>query len=153
MLDGLFTVGLALGFAASGGWMLHFVVRHWRFDWPQFFLGSVAIAYLVVAVFGITKVALAQSGNHGDGHAQHHDVYRNLFNPQTGANCCNDQDCRPGTVWRELDGGLRARIGSQTVPVPESALLPDHMNPHPPLGMICERNGTFYCVSKSGAGI
>jgi hypothetical protein len=55
-------------------------------------------------------------------------------------------------VWRDEAGRLRARIGGATVGVPESALLPGSMSPHPPVGMICERWGIFYCVALSDAG-
>lgn len=87
------------------------------------------------------------------GPAKSHDVYRSLVNPRTGAGCCHDADCRPGMVWRDEQGRLRARIGNLNVSVPESALLPEKMNPHPPTGMICEHSGNFYCVNLSGAGI
>ena len=103
--------------------------------------------------------ASAQDGARGHGHAEHHDVYRSLTNPVTGMSCCNAQtpddpngDCRPGSVWRDLDGRIKARVGGQTMTVPESALIPSEKAPHPPVGMICERWGHFYCVALSGAG-
>jgi hypothetical protein len=38
---------------------------------------------------------LAQDGHHGQGHAQHHDWYKELKQPGTGYSCCDDSDCRP----------------------------------------------------------
>jgi hypothetical protein len=111
------------------------------------------VLILLALVFGAGRISCyAQEFDGIHGHAEHHDVYKDLVNPHTGGNCCHDQDCRPGNVWRDADGTLRARIGSLTVKVPESALLPEKMSPHPPVGMICERAGYIYCVSLSGAG-
>lgn len=92
------------------------------------------------------------------GHARAHDPYSHLHNPKTGAHCCNAQkddgtgDCRPGAVWRDGNGKLWARIGGQQVPVPEDALIAAEKNPHQPVGLICEKNGHFYCAALSGAG-
>lgn len=121
---------------------------------------------LMIAVYTVAMLVLgfaagrasAQDGARGHGHAENHDAYRALSNPTTGASCCNgtvdgiEGDCRPGTVWRDAGGDLRARIGGQELFVPESALVPRAMNPHPPVGMICERAGRFYCVALSDAG-
>lgn len=117
----------------------------------------VAVVLIVGAV--ITGRAPAQDGRHGVGHAENHDAYKGLNNPQTGVSCCNAQtaddpagDCRPGAVWRDAAGDLRARIGGREMSVPEAALVPEAMNPHRPVGMICERAGKFFCVAFSGAG-
>lgn len=116
-------------------------------------------AIVLIAIAVVSKKSRAQDGSHGVGHAEHHDAYKMLANPATGLSCCNAQteanpngDCRPGTVWRDADGNLRARIGGREMSVPEAALVPNLKNPHPPVGMICERDGHFYCVAMSGAG-
>ena len=35
------------------------------------------------------NVAMAQSGAHGDGHAQYHDIYKDWQRPDVGGPCCN----------------------------------------------------------------
>lgn len=116
-------------------------------------------AIVLIAGAVITGRARGQDGRRGSGHAEHHDAYKGLSNPTTGMSCCNAQtaanpagDCRPGAVWRNAAGDLRARIGGREMSVPEAALVPGAMNPHPPVGMICEKDGHFYCVAVSGAG-
>jgi hypothetical protein len=84
--------------------------------------------------------------------ARGHDGYEGLINPGTHKSCCSDADCRRGSVWRNENGDLTARVNGKDRHVPESALVPDNMNPHPPMGMICERYGIFFCVARSGAG-
>lgn len=160
---------VALAFGLCGlAWIAVVNRRRSLLRWS---LGA-AVVLALLAVSAVRDVALAQSpsplgpgapplgatGRHGDGHAENHDAYRALSNPATGASCCNgtvdgvEGDCRPGTVWRDAGGDLRARIGGRELFVPESALVPGAMNPHPPVGMICERDGRFYCVALSDAG-
>jgi hypothetical protein len=110
---------------------------------------TVLLCFALVLVAGAVIVGRARGQ---DGHAQHHDAYKGLSNPTTGVSCCNDGDCRPGAVWRDDAGTLRARIAGREMSVPETALLPGEMNPHRPVGMICEKDGHFYCVAFSGAG-
>jgi hypothetical protein len=74
----------------------------------MFFLAALLIGSCVAAV-------RAQSGEHGDGHAQMHDIYKGWTppgNPQTS--CCNAQtaeghgDCRPTRSYFGDDGLWRA---------------------------------------------
>lgn len=113
-------------------------------------LGFIYASVLTLFCVGLLLGFLA--GRASAQHAEHHDAYKSLTNPTTSVNCCNDRDCRPGNVWRDAAGNIVARVEGREMSVPEAALLPDGMNPHPPVGMICERDGRFYCVAFSGAG-
>ena len=77
--------------------------------------------------------ALAQSGNHGDGHAQHHDVYKGWAQSNGFSSCCNGDDpatgakgdCRPVKAYRDPDDDLwRALINGQWRVVPPLAVRP-----------------------------
>lgn len=121
----------------------------------------VVYVYLLGAITILLSIGFCAgraSAQH-QGHAENHDAYKGLSNPTTGVSCCNAQtaddpagDCRPGAVWRDAAGDLRARIDGREMSVPEAALVPGAMNPHPPVGLICERNGKFFCVAVSGVG-
>lgn len=120
--------------------------RRERDAWGAICLGLVVVALVALVALFVTP-------------ARSHDPYSHLYNPNTGAHCCNMQkddgtgDCRPGAVWRDGSGKLWARVEGQSMPVPESALIPAEKNPHQPVGLICEKGGNFYCVAMSGAGI
>ena len=63
-------------------------------------------------------------GQHGQGHAEHHDWYKELKQPGTGFSCCNgtingiEGDCRPTRAYVTDDGTWRAMIDGQWVLVP-----------------------------------
>jgi hypothetical protein len=78
-------------------------------------------AIILCSVCPISQTA-AQTGNHGNGHAQHHDEYREWKQPGSGLSCCNDQDCRPTRAYLSEDG-WRAWDGTRWLPVPWSAVL------------------------------
>ena len=59
-----------------------------RLSAPGFLL---ACAFATVAALGVR----AQDGQHGQGHAENHDWYKELKQPQTGYSCCNG---RTGTA-------------------------------------------------------
>lgn len=65
--------------------------------------------------------ARAQSGAHGDGHAQMHEVYKEWIDNR-GYGCCDDQDCRP---VRADSGplGWRVWIDGRWFAVPSDAVL------------------------------
>lgn len=149
-------VFLLLGACCAGAWIV--TVQERLLQTLSNIFAIAALAFVVLATMAAIRAASAQDGIRGHGHAEHHDQYRHLSNPQTGMHCCNAQtadgqgDCRPGAVWRDIDGQIKARIGGRIVRVPESALLPPEMNPHAPVGLICEKNDMFYCAALSGAG-
>ena len=91
---------------------------------------------LVVLVLALSPVAaLAQSpppsGRHGDGHAENHDWYKELRQPDTGSRCCNGSadgkqgDCRPAQSYLGEDGLYRAWDGREWLVVPEEQ---DHLD-------------------------
>ncbi|MEA2853907.1 MAG: hypothetical protein QOE02_3926, partial [Rhodospirillaceae bacterium] len=73
-----------------------------RLSAPGFLL---ACAFATVAALGVR----AQDGHHGQGHAENHDWYKDLKQPQTGYSCCNgstsssDGDCRPTRAYLSDD--------------------------------------------------
>ena len=86
-------------------------------------MGDRNISMLVLATLLATApvAALAQSGGHGDGHAQMHDLYKK-WKDNRGYECCDDSDCRP---VRADPGplGWRVWIESRWVPVPPDVVL------------------------------
>lgn len=89
-------------------------------------------------------------GQHGQGHAENHDWYKELKQPGTGYSCCNgsvdgiDGDCRPTRAYLQEDGVWRALIDGRWTPVPPRVVLkslaPDG-NSH-----ICAgKSGMIYC--------
>jgi hypothetical protein len=89
-------------------------------------------------------------GQHGQGHAENHDWYRELKQPGTGYSCCNgpvngiEGDCRPTRAYLQEDGVWRALIDGRWTPVPPRVVLkslaPDG-NSH-----ICAgKSGMIYC--------
>ena len=84
-----------------------------------------ACAFASVAATG----ARAQDGQHGQGHAENHDWYKDLKQPQTGYSCCNgrtgttDGDCRPTRAYLNDDGMWYALLDGKWVPVPPRVVL------------------------------
>jgi hypothetical protein len=89
-------------------------------------------------------------GQHGNGHAEHHDWYKELKQPGTGYSCCNgsvngiEGDCRPTRAYLQDDGTWKAMIDGRWTPVPPRVVLkslaPDG-NSH-----ICAgKSGMIYC--------
>jgi hypothetical protein len=67
---------------------------------------------LALAPGAMINVAMAQSGAHGNGHAQHHDMYKDWQRPDVGGPCCNavssddpNGDCRPTTAYMGATAG------------------------------------------------
>jgi hypothetical protein len=91
--------------------------------------------------------ALAQSGEHGDGHAAMHDIYKNWHPPENpGTSCCNNADCRPTRAFVDDDGHWRAWNGSAWLLIPQERVLPANFagdgRSH-----ICESRGFVYCFT------
>jgi hypothetical protein len=115
-------------------------------------IGFLLNLVLVLAIGSVIDLAQAQSGNRGDGHAEHHDMYKDWEQPDVGGSCCNAQsaddpagDCRPTTAYIGDDGRWHARIG----PGPEDfATVPPNKILHRAVDgrcHICEQLGTVIC--------
>ena len=80
-----------------------------RYRSARALLPAAAICFGLTA-WGVSDLARAQSGNHGDGHAENHDWYQNLTQPDTGFSCCNgstssvEGDCRPTRAFLNNNG-------------------------------------------------
>jgi hypothetical protein len=94
------------------------------------------------------------SGRHNDGHAEHHDWYKDLRQPDTGVRCCNGSvggevgDCRPAPSFMGEDGFYRVWDGREWLVVPKSKILqmrtPDR-GTH-----LCETYGKVFCFVTDG---
>lgn len=116
-------------------------------------LVSITLASLLLAMWPLTGVA-QPSGRHGDGHAQHHDWYKDLRQPDIGERCCNGSvdgqvgDCRPAPSFMAEDGFYRVWDGREWLVVPKSKII--HM-PTPDRGThLCELYGKVFCFITSG---
>jgi hypothetical protein len=91
--------------------------------------------------------ALAQSGQHGDGHAQMHDLYKGWHPPGNPfTSCCNDADCRPTRAFVDEEGRWRAWNGSGWLIVPQERVLPaDYAGDG--RSHLCEKEGFVYCFT------
>ena len=115
-------------------------------------IGFLLILVLVLAIGSRIDLAQAQTGNRGDGHAEHHDMYKDWEQPDVGGSCCNAQsaddpggDCRPTTAYLGDDGWWRARIrpgpnGFAVVPPNKILKRAGDGRCH-----VCERNGSVLC--------
>jgi hypothetical protein len=113
------------------------------------FIGLVGIA----AGFGAYAQQGMQhdfTGNRGDGHAENHDWYKELKQPDTGYSCCNgtangvEGDCRPTRAYLTEDGTWRAMIDGQWVPVPPRVVL-KQLAPDGRSHICASRSGLIYC--------
>lgn len=99
---------------------------------------------LAVTVTWQMPQTAAQSGRHGDGHAEHHGEYQNWKQPN-GLSCCNDQDCRPTRAYL-TDDGWRAWNGQRWLLVPPERVLPTDFagdgRSH-----ICEARDRVFCFT------
>jgi hypothetical protein len=107
-----------------------------------------ASLFAVIAGLALSgALALAQSGEHGDGHAAMHDIYKNWHPPRNpGTSCCNNADCRPTRAFVDDNGHWRAWNGSAWLSIPQERVLPANFagdgRSH-----ICEKDGFVYCFS------
>jgi hypothetical protein len=107
-----------------------------------------SIALLTSLAFGLQ--AFAQSGNHGEGHAENHDWYRELKQPGTNMSCCNgtmngiEGDCRPTRAYVDDNGTWRALIDGKWIVVPPRVVL-QSLAPDGASHICANRTGTIYC--------
>jgi hypothetical protein len=101
----------------------------------------------VVALLALAASAFAQSGEHGDGHAGMHDIYKNWHTPMNSrVSCCNNADCRPTRAYVDEDGNWHAWNGSNWLLVPDERLLPtDYAGDG--RSHLCEQGGFIYCFT------
>lgn len=110
---------------------------------------TVLLSAAIVLAIGAAREALSQSGEHGDGHAQSHDIYRSWKMPSNpSVSCCSDEDCRPTRAKMDEHGNWLAWNGDKWLNVPWKALLPANIagdgRSH-----LCEKNGLVYCFSPA----
>src|SRR5260370_30233809 len=91
---------------------------------PRCVLSVFAFAWMCAGA-----VAFAQDGHHGQGHAENHDWYQELKQPDTGYSCCNgtmngiEGDCRPTRAYLTEEGQWRALVDGQWVLIPPRVVL------------------------------
>jgi hypothetical protein len=91
----------------------------------------VATAVVLLLLIGVTAGAraIAQDGQHGQGHSENHDWYEKLTQPGSNASCCNgtrngvEGDCRPTRAYQKDDGMWYALLNGRWVPVPPRVVL------------------------------
>jgi len=114
-----------------------------RLSAPGFLL---ACAFATVAALGVR----AQDGHYGQGHAETHDWYKDLKQPQTGYSCCNgrssssDGDCRPTRAYINDDGMWYALLDGRWVPVPPKVVL-KQLAPDGSSHICASKSGMIYC--------
>jgi hypothetical protein len=105
---------------------------------------AAAVLFVLFAVLLALVPAFAQSGRHGEGHAQHHDEYQHWKRPGTNASCCSNADCRPTRTYRDDNDQWRAWDGRRWIVVPDSKVL--NFRAKDGAGHLCEANGVIYCL-------
>lgn len=131
------------------------VIRRWAIFWAACIGMGIIIAAGLVLLAAAT--ARAQTGTHGDGHAENHDWYRGLQTPH-GYSCCNARvdgkggDCRPVQARPRDDGSWEAYFGGRWQTVPPERILADRFNRVPLHAHICEQDGFVRCFLRGGGG-
>ena len=99
----------------------------------------------IIALFA--GLAQAQSGHHGDGHAEQHDIYKEWKAPNNPAlSCCNNADCRPTRAFLDQNGDWRAWNGHEWLRVPWDRVLPaDYAGDG--RSHLCEKETLIYCFT------
>jgi len=111
---------------------------------------SVVAAITLLLSFTVGPRALAQDGDHGVGHAENHDWYRELKQPGTGMSCCNgtvggiEGDCRPTRAYIDDNGTWRALMDGKWVIIPPRVVL-QSLAPDGGSHICANRSGTIYC--------
>lgn len=111
---------------------------------------SVVLLITLVIATAVGPRAFAQSGTHGEGHAENHDWYKELKQPGTNMSCCNgttngvEGDCRPTRAYIDDNGAWRALIDGRWIVVPPRAVL-QSLAPDGGSHICANRSGTIYC--------
>ncbi len=108
-----------------------------------------SIGGLIIAVVltGACATAFGQTGHHGDGHAQGHDIYKHWSPPNNpNTSCCDNGDCRPTRAYVDSEGHWRAWNGNLWLIVPqERVLTPDLAGDG--RSHLCEKEQFIYCFT------
>lgn len=105
---------------------------------------------------GLGTGASAAEGDHGVGHAENHDWYQELKQPETGYPCCNgttgviEGDCRPTRAYLDDAGTWRALMDGRWVIVPPRVIL-QTTAPDGRSHICANRSGTIYCFIPNAA--
>ena len=118
---------------------------------------SVVVSFVIVVCAAVGLRVHAQdlkppehSGQHGQGHAENHDWYKELKQPGTGYSCCNgtvngiEGDCRPTRAYLQDDGSWRALIDGRWVVVPPRVVL-KQLAPDGSSHICASKSGMIYC--------
>ena len=88
----------------------------------------VAVFFLLTSAI-VGARAIAQDGQHGQGHSENHDWYEKLKQPGSNASCCNgsrngvEGDCRPTRAYQKDDGMWYALLNGRWIQVPPRVVL------------------------------
>lgn len=110
-----------------------------------FVVGTIALGTLAWA-----SPLLAQVGDHGAGHAENHDWYLDLKQPDNGYPCCNGSaggingDCRPTRAYADDAGAWHALMDGRWVIVPPRVIL-QTLAPDGRSHICANTSGTIYC--------
>lgn len=112
-----------------------------------------ALTFAAVVTVFLPLKARGQSGAHGDGHTQGHDMYQQWRTPANPAvSCCNAEkpdgsgDCRPTRAYVGDDGLWRAWNGYLWLTVPADRVLPpDYAGDG--RSHLCEKGTYIYCFT------
>lgn len=111
---------------------------------------SVVVSVLVLFASAVGARAFAQDGMYGQGHAENHDWYKDLKQPETGYSCCNgtidgrEGDCRPTRAYLTEDGTWRALVDGRWVAVPPRVVL-KQLAPDGNSHICASRSGLIFC--------
>lgn len=113
-------------------------------------VGWLAILFVVMMV-GI-PVVRGQTGHHGHGHAENHDWYKGLMQPNGLSSCCSKLlpdgtgDCRPVRAYLAADGQWRAQVDGRQIVIPTDKVL---RNPDGS-ALVAPDGNSHACVSAHG---
>jgi hypothetical protein len=110
------------------------------------------VAALIIATTSVAQDSRPDNstGQHGQGHAENHDWYRELKQPDTGYSCCSgttngiEGDCRPTRAYLTEDGQWRALVDGQWVLIPPRVVL-KQLAPDGRSHICASRSGMIYC--------
>ena len=90
-------------------------------------------------------------GHFGVGHEKHHPYYYGLHNLR-GAECCNDQDCRPTTA-KYVEGKWWAKVDGEWRPMEDDRRTQEYPYSWNEEAHVCaNKTGYIYCFIPGGSG-
>lgn len=109
-----------------------------------------AVCAVIAGVLLLASLAHAEVGDRGVGHAENHDWYQDLKQPDNGQPCCNGSaasingDCRPTRAYVDDAGTWRALMDGRWVVVPPRVIL-QTLAPDGRSHICANPSGTIYC--------